>query len=291
MARLSKDQVEQRRAALIEIVAEVTPCTVRQVYYQATVRGIVDKTENGYWAVQEDLVRLRNEGRVSFDDIVDNTRTRSGAEHERKDTRTLDSYDVPSADDIILQWIRRDIAVQPWALIDYDVQVWLEKDALSGVLNSTCAELAVPLFPARGYSSLTFVYDAAQLIEKDTCYVYHLGDYDPSGQDAARDIKAKLAKYRSDVEFHFTQLAVTPQQIEDWELPSRPTKKSTHAKSTQWEGDSVELDAIHPDTLRNLVSEAILQHYTDEIVAEAESLTLDAQEAAWAEWERIRDTD
>jgi hypothetical protein len=61
-------------------------------------------------------------------------------------------------------------------------------------------------------------------------------------------------------DIHFERLAVTPEQIEEWNLPSRPTKESDPRYKT-WNGDdSVELDAIEPDELRNIVREAIERH-------------------------------
>jgi len=48
--------------ALAEIVEEIQPCTVRQVFYQATVRGLIEKSEAGYGKVQIALVALRRSG-------------------------------------------------------------------------------------------------------------------------------------------------------------------------------------------------------------------------------------
>jgi hypothetical protein len=50
------------------------PMTVRQVFYQATVRDIVEETEHGYAKVQNDLVRLRRSGEMPYAWIADNTR-------------------------------------------------------------------------------------------------------------------------------------------------------------------------------------------------------------------------
>jgi hypothetical protein len=59
------------------------------------------------------------------------------------------------------------------------------------------------------------------------------------------------------------RLAVNREQIERWNLPTRPTKMSdTRARRfRQLHGtDSVELDAIPPDELRRLVKDAIDSH-------------------------------
>jgi hypothetical protein len=114
---------------------------------------------------------------------------------------------------------------------------------------------------ARGYSSLTFVHSAAVVIKakQKPAWIYHFGDLDPSGRDAARDIEAKLRRYAPDAEIHFECPAVTREQVEQWDLPTRPTKmKDSRAK--KFVGASVELDAIPARKLRELVRECIERH-------------------------------
>ena len=112
----------------------------------------------------------------------------------------------------------------------------------------------VPLMVARGYASLSFLHSAAEYInDLDVpAYIYHLGDFDPSGVNAGEKIEETLRELAPDAEIIFERIAVTPEQIDAWNLPTRPTKTSdTRAKGF---GDiSVELDAIEPNQLRALV--------------------------------------
>jgi hypothetical protein len=73
-SRASKSQMEARRAALFKIVQAMKPMTVRQVFYQATVAGVIDKTEGGYSKVQIDLVTMRRDGELPYAWLADNTR-------------------------------------------------------------------------------------------------------------------------------------------------------------------------------------------------------------------------
>jgi len=73
-SRPTKSDMEARKAALIEIMSEQRPMTVRQVFYQATVRGVIEKTEAGYGKVQRALVDLRRSGLVPYAWIADSTR-------------------------------------------------------------------------------------------------------------------------------------------------------------------------------------------------------------------------
>jgi hypothetical protein len=114
------------------------------------------------------------------------------------------------------------------------------------------AKYDVPLMVARGYASLSFLHSAAEAIAEldKPAYIYHLGDHDPSGVNAGEKIEETLRELAPDADITFERLAVTPEQIQEWKLPSRPTK-TTDSKAKKFGYDqSVELDAIAPDDLR-----------------------------------------
>lgn len=246
--RASRAEVEARRDALLAIVEVMRPMTVRQVFYQATVRGIVEKTESGYDKVQGDLVRMRRASVLPYGWLVDNTRWQ----------RKPDTFN--SVEDALFETAKL-YRKALWREVDAYVEIWCEKDALSGVILPITAEFDVPLMVARGYASLSFLHNAALFISSLSvaAFVYHLGDFDPSGVNAGEKIEATLREMAPHAEIHFERLAVRPWQIEEWHLPSRPTKLSdSRAKSF---GDiSVELDAIEPDRLRSLIRDAIERH-------------------------------
>ena len=148
------------------------------------------------------------------------------------------------------------------------IEVWCEKDALAGVLIEETEPYDVPPMVARGYSSISFLHSAAKAIEAKgkPAYIYHFGDLDPSGVDAARDIEAKLRRYAPGAEIHFERPAVTRAQVEEWDLPSRPTKM-TDTRSKKFVGTSVELDAIPASKLRELVRGCIERHVDQEQLA------------------------
>lgn len=134
-----------------------------------------------------------------------------------------------------------------------------------GLIDKTEAEYDVPLMPAVGFSSLTFLHETAINIKdigKPT-YIYCFGDFDPSGVIITRNIEKRLEEFGA--EFTFERVAVNEEQIKQYSLPSRPTKrhkKNTHAKN--FDSDvSVEIDAFHPSTLRQLVRDCIEQHIDD----------------------------
>ena len=148
-----------------------------------------------------------------------------------------------------------------WSDAECYVEIWLEKDALAGMLTPITALYDVPLMVARSYASLSFLHGAAEYINdlNVPAYIYHLGDFDPSGVNAGEVIEETLRELAPKAEIHFERLAVTPAQIREWRLPSRPTK-ATDTRAKRFGDISVELDAIEPDRLRRLVEIAIEKH-------------------------------
>jgi hypothetical protein len=247
--RATKDEVAARRSALAAILAEGRPMTVRQVFYQATVKGVIEKTEAGYAKVQTDLVVMRKSGAIPYEWLADNTRW-------QRRPNTFGS--VQEALEETARLYRKSL----WAASDSYVEIWLEKDALSGVILPETSYYDVPLMVARGYASLSFLHSAAEGITEigRPAFIYHLGDFDPSGVNAGEKIEQTLRELAPDAEIHFERLAVTPEQILDWNLPTRPTKE-TDSRAKNFDSKvSVELDAIHPARLRKIVERAILRH-------------------------------
>jgi hypothetical protein len=247
--RLTKAQVgDRRREALYAIIEAQWPMSVRQVFYQATIRGLVDKSERGYDKVKMDLIKMRKEGELPYEWLADSTRW------QRK-PRTHDGYNA--ALKATAEFYRKAL----WADADAYVEIWLEKDALVGVVYPVTSKYDVPLMVARGYSSLSFLHSAAEYINtlNVQAYIYHLGDFDPSGVNAAETIETGLREMAPLADIVFERIAVTPEQIKAWDLPTRPTKGSD-TRSKGFGDVSVELDAIEPAMLRQLVQDVIEEH-------------------------------
>jgi hypothetical protein len=234
---------------LYGIIDAMRPMTVRQVFYQATIRCIVDKTEAGYQKVQTDLVLMRRSGRLPYGWLADNTRWQ----------RKPPTYgSIADALTETARFYRKSL----WTTANSYVEVWLEKDALAGVIYPITSQYDVPLMVARGYASLSFLHSAAEHIGdlRVPAYIYHLGDHDPSGVNAGEKIEETLRELAPDAEIQFQRVAVTTEQITEWNLPARPTKQTDTRAKRFGSQESVELDAIEPKHLRQLVEDAILQH-------------------------------
>jgi hypothetical protein len=248
-SRRSRRAIESLKDQLFEVVQAEQPMTVRQVFYQMVSLGAVKKTETEYdKTVGRLLNEMRMDGDLPFEWIVDNTRwirkTYRYSSLEQALDRTAELYER-------LLWDNQDV----------HVQIWLEKDALSGVIYQITDRWDVPLMVTKGYSSLSFLYNAAQMIEgqgKPTI-IYYFGDHDPSGVHIPVHVEERLREFVPDAEITFERVAVNPDQISQWGLQTRPTKASD-PRSKSFHGESVELDAIRPSALRNLVRDCIIRH-------------------------------
>src|SRR5262249_28818038 len=161
----------------------------RQVFYQATVAGLVAKTEAGYDTVCRDLLALRRAGEMPYDWIADATRW------QRK-PNTYSSLE--DAVNTLASSYRRAL----WDSQSVYVEVWCEKDALAGTIFAVTHEWDVPLMVSRGFSSATFCYEAAMSLRQQgkPCFVYHLGDRDPSGVLIDRAIERNLREFAPDAD-------------------------------------------------------------------------------------------
>ncbi len=247
--RRTRAEIQAIRDAIYLTLERENPMTVRQCFYALTTQGVIDKTEAEY---KRTVVRLlgdmRRSGEIPFAWIADNTRWM------RKPTTYTGLAQMLEES---TQLYRRDL----WHEQDVYVEVWLEKEALAGVLVDTTSEWDVPLMVTRGYPSLSFVHSAALAIARQArpTYLYYYGDYDPSGVDIPRFVRDRITEIAPDADFSLEVMAITPEIIDLYSLPSRPTKR-TDSRSKGFADESVELDALPSSVLRTMVSDAIEQH-------------------------------
>ncbi len=241
--------MERLREGLVDILTEEHPTTVRHAFYVAVSRGLVAKTEAEYkGTVIRLLTQLRRSGDVPFEWIADNTRWTRGS-------RTYGSR--AEAVFHVARSYRRNL----WDGRGVRVEVWAEKDAIASLLVSAADEWCVPVMAFRGYSSVSYLYSLAEEIRAHglPTFIYYFGDHDPSGLDIERFVTRTVRELAPDAEIHVERAAVTPEQIEEWHLPQRPTKKSD-SRSRGFDGGSVDVDAVSPSILTDLTTGLILRH-------------------------------
>jgi hypothetical protein len=249
--------MEDRAAFLIRYAQAHGPVTIRCCYYQAEVGGIpgIGKDESGYRKVQRQMLGFRRAGRLSYTHIADATRW----------MRKPASYgSLADALEHTARTYRRDL----WQDAEARVEIWLEKDALAGVIYPITSLYDVPLMVTRGFSSETFCYEAVEAFSSDPrpYYVYNLADFDRSGLDASRSLEEKLRRFARErgITVYFERLGVTLEQIVHQRLPTRPHKRESVADRKWPHPFACELDAMAPHDLRGLVEKAITNHLPQE---------------------------
>jgi hypothetical protein len=269
--RRSKSEIDTVKEALRDAALYNSPATVRQIFYQLVSSGVIAKTEAEYkTTVCRLLVEMRRDGDIPYEWIADNSRW----------MRKPESFDnIQAALEDSVTYYRRSL----WRDADVYVEVWLEKEALAGVLYPVTSEWDVPLMVTRGYPSLSFLYEAASVIKRISkpSYLYYLGDHDPSGVDIPRYVEEQIRELAPYADISFKRVAVTPEQIEEYDLPTRPTKKSD-SRARNFEGESVEVDAINASELREIVRDCITEHIDEGLLERTAEIEKAERESASA---------
>lgn len=246
----------------IEIIAEYDAkgfdLTLRQLYYQFVARGLLPNKQREYSRLGVVINAARHAGLIDWDHIQDRTRFLRGHTTWGSPAEAL----IAQADRY-----REDL----WATQTNRVQVWIEKDALVGVIENVCDRNAVDYLSCRGYTSASEVWrGAVRCIEyarnedrPQQVHIIHLGDHDPSGVDMSRDIHDRLrlfCNYHGAPTPIVHRVALNMDQVEQYKCPPNPAK-ITDSRATKYIAkfgkDSWELDALNPDVIDAIVQEKI----------------------------------
>ena len=262
-----------RMLDIVEVVEKQTiAITARHLFYLLTMRPgarlPILKTEAAYDRVCEDLLALRRSGDVAWSAITDGTRIK---------TRWVGYGSLGEAAEEWQRSYRRDI----WRTNPATCEVWTESRGLLGTINEVAGEYGVTTLGVGGFNSATIGWETAQDAKKAAArgqdfYIFHFGDYDPSGRligsTAEKHIREHLTQSEQEW-FTFEVCALTAEQVRRYDLPTAPPKldKKTgrpaggHAKS--WDGGVTELDALDPRILQRLVRAEIRSIIDDHALA------------------------
>lgn len=161
--------------------------TLRQLYYQFVARALIPNTERSYKRLGSIVNQARMAGLLDWSYIVDRTRNLAGVGY----------FETP---DELVRGLADYYSVDHWADQDTYVEVWVEKEALAGVVQRAARTWGVPYFSCRGYVSQSELWGAGQRLgqkieDGKRVLVLHLGDHDPSGIDMTRDIRDRLRTF------------------------------------------------------------------------------------------------
>jgi len=248
--RRTKDNLQGILHGCWDVIKEERRVTLRHLFYRVVSLGLIAKTETEYAKLSGYTMKWRREGSIPWSSFVDSTRWYHGV-------RTFDN--LSAALENSKKCYRRNL----WQSQKVYVELWTEKEAIAAIVQEAAEPFGVPVFPMKGFGSGSALHSIAQQIRYQqshgkSVYVYHLGDHDPSGRCIDESTVRNLREDHG-VEFTFKRIAVTPEQIKQYSLLTRPTKR-TDPRAGSFEGESVEVDALAPHVIRELVENAITQH-------------------------------
>lgn len=228
------------------ILARHNPMTVRQIYYQLVSRQVIENSLSSYKSMCNALVEARKRGIIPWDWIEDRLRV----------PRIVSMWDgLSDFAETAINAYRRNV----WADQAWFVEIWLEKDALSGIFEDVLKPFGITLNVGRGYDGWTSIHNAAlRYRDGANVIIFYYGDFDPSGEDMVRNLRERLAFFQSRPKI--IKKALTHEDIKTYDLPPDFTKKTdTRAKNfISKHGDvSVELDALPIDILKQKIIEGI----------------------------------
>lgn len=245
------DLIEKANTIITEYQDAGYRLTLRQLYYQFVSRNWITNTERSYKNLGNCISDARLAGLIDWEAIEDRVRVPRMAS-EWNDVESL----VESA--IAAYRLPR------WKGQDNYVELWVEKDALAGVLEPLSITYHVTLMVNRGYSSQSAMYESALRFKrarnttKAKLHLLYLGDHDPSGEDMVRDVADRLSTFG--VPVNVRKIALTMAQVEQYNPPPNPAKMSdsrAQAYVDQHGAESWEVDALPPNVLEELIRDAI----------------------------------
>ncbi len=205
--------------------------TLRQLYYQAISRDILPvdwidvaynrkngldddtkNTEKNYKRLGVLVSDMRMTGLLDWDAIVD---------RGREPHRHIEFSGVRNRIESAIANYR----LPRWQDQDWYAELWVEKDALAGVLEPLADEAHVVLMVNKGYSSQSAMYASAQrfMAEPGRGILFYLGDFDPSGEDMVRDVRERLYVFGAR-DLQVRKIGLTMEQIRKYKPPPNPAK-------------------------------------------------------------------
>jgi len=226
--------------------------SVRQLYYQGVSRDYIENSARSYKRIVVLVSDARQAGLVDWDMIEDRGR----------ETVVNNHWSSPAE---IIRTAAQQFGIDRWEGQPCYVEVMVEKDALSGILEPVCRKLDIRFTANKGYSSSSAMYEAGRrysiaLDRGLDAHLLYLGDHDPSGIDMTRDIRDRLDMftYGRPIEIH--RLALNIDQVKLWQPPENPAKENDRryrSYKEKYGKSSWELDAVEPRKLVELVEEAV----------------------------------
>ena len=251
-------RIQQAQDIVVEYLQKGYRLSLRQLYYQFVARDLIPNNQKSYSNLGSLISDARMTGHIDWTALEDRGRFLRALNHWKSTADMIQSA---------ANWYRRD----RWETSPKRVEVWVEKDALIGIVQKACDPLDVPYFSCRGYTSQTGMWEAAMRLRSYlhngiTPVIIHLGDHDPSGIDMTRDIRDRLKLFLNHHGYDaitVDRAALNMEQVHQYNPPPNYAK----ATDARFQGyvelygdDCWELDSMEPEILDLLIHDKIREH-------------------------------
>lgn len=229
--------------------------TLRQLYYQFVARGFIENSLREYKNLGNTINDGRLAGLIDWDAIEDRVRNLGFVSHwEHQKDFAKDAAN----------WFHLDF----WKDQKYRIEIWVEKDALVGVIERVASQYRCSFLACRGYVSQSEAWRAGQRYLEHAqngqkVKIIHLGDHDPSGIDMTRDNRDRLNMFSEWTGIEVIRIALNQDQVQQYNPPPNPAKLTdTRAPDyiQRFGDESWELDALEPQVIDQLISNKIKEY-------------------------------
>lgn len=256
--RDTQDVIDQANRIISQYQAQGFSLTLRQLYYQFVARDLIANKQSEYKRLGSIINDARLAGEIDWDAIEDRTRNLA----------KLADWENPQS---ILNGCAQQYKEDRWEDQDYYVEVWIEKEALVGVIERVCDRNRVPYLACRGYLSQSETYAALARFRAASesgrqPMILHLGDHDPSGIDMTRDNADRLEMMMENGDGFYEhlvevrRLALNMDQVRTYNPPPNPAKETDiriEGYRAKYGNSSWELDALEPSVIAELIQDAV----------------------------------
>lgn len=278
--------IKTANTILQEYEAQGLVLTLRQLYYQFVARAVIPNKQTEYKRLGSVINDARLAGLIDWEMMEDRTRR----------LQTVNAWENPAS---IVEAVANQYKEDLWRGQPYRPEVWIEKDALVGVIERACRDMRVSYFACRGYSSQSAQYEAGHRFRRmrkagQVPVVFHFGDHDPSGIDMTRDNSDRLSMFaRQGVQVR--RLALNMDQVQQYNPPPNPAKESDSRSGDYIERfgtESWELDALEPTVIDQLIRTNIQELINTDMWEDrqrAEEQNKASLQAVSDRWDDVRD--
>jgi len=257
--------IDQANSILEDYDEQGYSLTLRQLYYQFVSRDLIENSQRSYKRLGSIVNDGRLAGYIDWEYIEDRTRNHNSNSH----------WDTPSD---IIQCSAEQFRIDLWKEQEVYIEIWIEKDALLGIIEQKCKDWDIVYMSCRGYSSQSEMWKASKRLKnqedigKDTVII-QMSDHDPSGIDMSRDVRDRMEMFG--VYPLVKRVALNMSQIEEYNPPPNPAKLSdSRAESyvNEYGYESWELDALEPRVLNELIEKSVLEFVNEDRFNEAKKM-------------------